>query len=409
MYYQSELHFLRDVFYKSNVNTTLSGMFEIEENLKEITYEHVFDRYYSITEALITLIKSMKPNTVYKLTDSFERKYICLLLPASDEPIVFFVGPYLSEEMSNQNYLMICEKNGIPPQKQQKINDYFYSLPIIDASSPLMTMFNTFCEILWKKPSFSIVDIVGKRKTPDLTISKSMQTSSTEEQFDMIKEMEKRYAYENRMIEAVSLGQVHAENQLFSAFSGNLFEKRVADPLRNSKNYCIIMNTLLRKAAERGGVHPIHLDRISSEYASKIENLSSVYENHELMSEMFRNYCKLVQKHSIKKYSLVVQNAILIIDSDLSADISPSTLAKRLDTSLGYLSSSFSKETGKTLSEYIREKRMNYAAHLLSTTDLQVQTVALHCGIMDAQYFSKLFKKSSGLSPNEYRAYAKKH
>lgn len=71
--------------------------------------------------------------------------------------------------------------------------------------------------------------------------------------------------------------------------------------------------------------------------------------------------------------------------------------------SAGYLSTVFSKETGKTVTEYIREKRMKHAAFLLSTTHLQIQTVALHCGIMDVQYFSKTFKKFMGKTPKEYR------
>jgi YesN/AraC family two-component response regulator len=60
-----------------------------------------------------------------------------------------------------------------------------------------------------------------------------------------------------------------------------------------------------------------------------------------------------------------------------------------------------------TVSEYIREKRINYAEHLLLTTHLQIQTVALHCGIMDVQYFSKIFKKQTGKTPKEFRNSAK--
>ena len=121
------------------------------------------------------------------------------------------------------------------------------------------------------------------------------------------------------------------------------------------------------------------------------------------MREMFHSYCRLVQKHSLKKYSLTVQKTILIIDGDLSADLSPHLLAESMGITLGYLSSVFKKETGKTISAYIRTRRMEYAEYLLRTTNLQIQTISLHCGIMDAQYFSKLFKAHNGLSPLEYR------
>ena len=121
------------------------------------------------------------------------------------------------------------------------------------------------------------------------------------------------------------------------------------------------------------------------------------------MRDMFRTYCRLVRKNSTNKYSLVVQKTVLLVDSDLSANLSLGTLAAVQDISPGYLSTVFKKETGKTVSQYIREKRINHAAHLLSTTHLQIQTVALHCGIMDVQYFSKIFKMQTGKTPKEYR------
>ena len=218
-----------------------------------------------------------------------------------------------------------------------------------------------------------------------------------------MKIMERRYAFENEMIRAVTLGHVHMENRLFSTFVGNPFEKRLPDLLRNAKNYCIIMNTLLRKAAEQGGVHPLQLDRVSSDFAAKIENMPSLSENANLMCNMFRTYCRLVRDHSLRQFSAVVKQTILMIDTDLSADLAPHRLAASQGISLGHLCSVFKKEMGKTLSEYIRERRIEYATYLLDTTDLQIQTVALHCGIMDVQYFSKLFKRERGISPTEHR------
>lgn len=163
------------------------------------------------------------------------------------------------------------------------------------------------------------------------------------------------------------------------------------------------MNTLCRKAAEKGGVHPMYLDRISSSFALRLEQMSSVQDAMPLMHDIFRSYCRLVRKHSMQSYSPVVQKAIMLVDSDLSANLTLSTLADSQSISPGYLSAVFRKETGRTVSEYIRERRMKHAAHLLVTTHLQVQTVALHCGIMDVQYFSKLFKKETGKTPREYR------
>jgi YesN/AraC family two-component response regulator len=186
-----------------------------------------------------------------------------------------------------------------------------------------------------------------------------------------------------------------------------MFEKRVADPIRNAKNYGIIMNTILRKAAEKGGVHPVHLDQMSSSFARKIEGITVLSESTSLMADMFRDYCRLVRKHSMQGYSPIVRKTVLMITADLSADLSLNALAEAQNVSPGYLATIFKKETAQTISEFIREKRIKHAMHLLSTTHLQIQSIAIHCGVMDVQYFSKIFKKAVGKTPKEYREHIK--
>ena len=215
--------------------------------------------------------------------------------------------------------------------------------------------------------------------------------------------MELRYSYENELMNAVSKGQTHKADILLQNFSTFSFEQRLSDPVRNAKNYCIIMNTLLRKAAEQGGVHPVYLDGTSSLCATKIEQLTSLEAISPLMSEMFRAYCRLVRNHSMEHFSPPVQKIITLIDSDLTANLTLRTLADMLNVSSSYLSTLFKKETGQTLTEYINGRRIKHAMHLLKTTRLQVQTVAQHCGIVDVQYFSKIFKRTTGMTPKEYR------
>lgn len=122
------------------------------------------------------------------------------------------------------------------------------------------------------------------------------------------------------------------------------------------------------------------------------------------MANMFRSYCKLVNKNSSKRYSKLVQQAVVVIEADPAAELNLHKIAEKLNVSNVYLSSMFKKETGKTITEYIREKRLSYAVYLLRSTNLQIQTIALRCGIVDVQYFSKLFKKHTGKTPTEFRA-----
>lgn len=401
MFYQSELQFLCDTLQKSRVSAFYTTVRTFHADAKGIGM--IGQRENTVPP----LPEELKHETIYALTDADDLCYLCLLLPEINEPTVLYIGPYLDAFPSHERLRVLGTSRSVSSAQQAHFEEYYTSIPVLLEGNPLFVMISTFCERIWRKLSFAIVDTNPRHSSPASPMSEPLSTDKLDDVLLNIQTIDRRYAFENDLLYAVENGQLHKESQLLSAFSENAFEKRLANSLRNAKNYCIIMNTLLRKAAENGGVHPVYLDRMSSAFAAKIESMSDLSENASLMREMFRSYCRLVRKHAIMQYSLIVQKTILLIDSDLSANLSLNSLADHQNISPGYLSALFKKETGKTVSEYIREKRMYHAAHLLSTTHLQIQTVALYCGIMDVQYFSKTFKKTMGKTPKEYREYSK--
>ena len=400
MFYESELQFLCNTFRKSHVQTAVVPTTAPAGSILDMNLMSLFGYLPDQNMPLYTFFEKAEPHTVYKSTNAFALAYLYFLLPGRAS--LLFIGPFINAPLSPRQVLELGEKNGVPPKKQPLLESYYADCPVIPDSSPLYVMLDTFCEQIFGH-AYATVDVEQERLSPASPIHTVTGGDSSDDILADMKAMEKRYSYENELMQAVTNGQIHKANQLFSSFSEQSFEKRVSDPLRNMKNYSIIMNTLLRKAAEQGGVHPIYLDRVSSSFAMRIEQLTSLAECGELMQEMFRSYCRLVRKHSMQDYSPIVQKAIIRIDSDLSANLTLHSLAADQEVSPGYLSTIFKKETGQTVTEYIRDKRLKHATHLLSTTHLQIQTVALHCGIMDVQYFSKLFKKQTGKTPKEYR------
>lgn len=340
------------------------------------------------------------PETVYKYRSESGISYIYFLLPREEDVSLLFIGPYLAAAMPRERIMEVTERIGVSPKLLRYVQEYYDGIPVLSEGSPLLLMLNVFCERVWGRPGFAITDVSTEEGNEPLPIT----TDGADADVMMkMRAMEQRYAFENELIEAVAHGQLHKEAQLTAAFSSEAFESRLADPVRNAKNYCIIMNTLLRKAAERGGVHPLHIDRLSSELAARIERMTDISENGELMLSIFRSYCRLVRSHATADLSPIVREAVLIIDSDPSGELTLSGIAHILNVSQGYLSAAFSREMGKSLSAYVRGRRIAYAAHLLDTTGLQIQTVALHSGIEDVQYFSKLFKREMGVTPKEYR------
>ncbi len=343
----------------------------------------------------------LEKKTVYRLSDKFNTSYIFFSL-SEDDDITLFIGPFHQTSLDREQILAMIEQANIPATLTQDVEKYYSSILYFPTDSHIFTMIDVFCETLWKVNKVSVKEVNSASDESTDWYADSSPTTPDIMSWK-IKMTEERYRLENKMLAAVTKGDADKLKGMTAMFSAHNLEQRLSDNLRNTKNYTIIMNTLLRKAAENGGVHPIYIDKTSSRFAAKIENLRGVEQAGELMIEMINGYCKLVKKHSTKSYSLPVQKAITVIEYDLTADLSLAGIAKMLDINPSYLSTIFKKETGQTLTEYVNRKRMETAMKLLETTRLQVQTVAQQCGILDVHYFSKMFKKYTGVTPKMYR------
>ncbi|NLK03800.1 MAG: helix-turn-helix transcriptional regulator, partial [Clostridiales bacterium] len=73
-----------------------------------------------------------------------------------------------------------------------------------------------------------------------------------------------------------------------------------------------------------------------------------------------------------------------------------------ISTSKPLASSLFKKEMGITITNFINQKKVRFAIMLLNKTDTQIQDIASQVGILDVNYFIKVFKKIIGMTPKEY-------
>ncbi len=68
-----------------------------------------------------------------------------------------------------------------------------------------------------------------------------------------------------------------------------------------------------------------------------------------------------------------------------------------------YLSRIFKQSLGITMTDYLKNIRLNYAELYLQTTNLSLEQIAEEVGIFSVSYLIKIFKKKHDISPNQYR------
>ncbi len=401
MFYENELRFLQKTLQKCHISSMVIDPGAPFDTYADQTLQQLV-RNKRFSNSLYDMVPDLKIGTIYRLLDVFLCRYIFMKLPYTSHDSVLLIGPYLTNGVTEQQILEQGERMGVPTGGIRDLKLFYCSVPVVHDEHHLFALVNTYAENIFNgEDNFDNVDLYFNHSSsflPELAQSKTVAS----EEFDA-KMMESRYNFERELINAVSQGNAHKAELMTASFSNLAFENRTSDQLRNLKNYCIIMNTLMRKAAEKGRVHPIHLDRVSSEFARRIEGIHIVSRVTDFMLEMMRTYCRLVKRYSMQSYSPLVQKAMIYIENDLTADLTLRTVAAKFNVRPGYLSGLFKKDTGLPFTAFVNGRRIALARHLLKTTNLQVQTIVQHCGILDFHYFCRLFKKLVGFTPTEYR------
>lgn len=343
-------------------------------------------------------------HTIYDITDAFAWRYHLLRL--SDENEFLLIGPYLREHVSDEAIMSMMERMGIPPSYLPLVHSYYRRVIICPSESMLLASIANLAQALWGSPdAFSIrrksMELLDVYQPDDDSFLSTLPESFNRERIELT------YRTEEELLYAISRGKTRRAHEILSRFSLSDMEKRSAVPLRNFKNYLIVLNTLMRKAVQQGGVHPIYIDRTSSAIAHRIEQCASLDEGYRMMEDMIHKYCLLVKNHNMNHYSQPVQQVILQIDADLSGDLTLQAHARRLNINASYLSALFKRETGSTLTDYVNQRRIDFAIYLLNATNMQIQTIAQHCGMPDVNYFTRVFKRIIGITPSQYRCHTR--
>lgn len=412
MDYQKELLFTAKILQNFRLETRYITKETANQSsaTRSMGLQHLLN-YEFDDNTLFNLVQNQcHPNTIYRIKTPLLSNFFLFQLPNTQEPTYVYIGPYTLTSISQQDIYSLAEQYHVAPGNLTQLEQYFMDLPLISDENNLLTLLYTLGEYLWDDAdNFTVREDFDMPSYIPEAILPIPDVESPEDALLSIQILEQRYDIEQKLIQAVANGQLHKAELYLSQMSSQQYERRSDNPLRDLKNYAIIMNTLLRKAIETAAVHPTHIHAISSQYAKKIELLTSQAAFLALTKEMVRKYCLLVKNHSLKGYSMLVRKVITNVIYDLTADLSLKVQAKELNVNPSYLSTLFKKETGQTLTEFVNRKRIEHAILLLNSTDMQIQVVAQYCGIPDVNYFTKTFKKIVGKTPKEYREMITKH
>lgn len=117
------------------------------------------------------------------------------------------------------------------------------------------------------------------------------------------------------------------------------------------------------------------------------------------ISELLERYSENVKLAETKPIRLAKQ----YINDNYNLALSLESISAQIGFNPAYFSTLFKKETGKNFMEYVMEIRVQNAKNFLASTNKTLVDISTEVGYSDFKYFSKVFKRITGLTPSEYR------
>lgn len=207
---------------------------------------------------------------------------------------------------------------------------------------------------------------------------------------------------ERELLGKVRVGDRAGARGILNDLMGHIFY-RTAGNLDVMKARILELVIMISRAAVEGGASLEKLFGLNYNFIAELSGLM-VYEDICLwVVRMLDAFMDTVYETRNIKNARFLGDALEYIRAHYVTNLTLEEVAQQIHISPFYLSHLFKEELDITFIEYLTRVRIEEARRLLTQTNSSVQDIALQVGYEDPSYFSKVFKKLTGITPNRYR------
>ncbi|MEX0322607.1 MAG: helix-turn-helix domain-containing protein [Puniceicoccaceae bacterium] len=167
---------------------------------------------------------------------------------------------------------------------------------------------------------------------------------------------------------------------------------------------CILeLVVMMSRAAVEAGANPSVL--LGNNYRF-ITDLAAITDEEDLAAwvrDMLEALISSIQKSEAYPHFMVLNKALAYMETHLHEPIKRDEVAKHVGMSPSHFSKIMMDRLGRSFSELLNQYRINRAKQLIATTDYNLTAVAMECGFFDQSHFSRTFRKSTGMTPKDFR------
>lgn len=307
------------------------------------------------------------------------------------------LGPAISVHNLEEQTIQLIHAQKACPYTPDSLRHWLRKLPDLTVQQ-FLTNFNFLHEILTHSRYAYSKAVSYSESYTDFSTSHTEQFSP--EQLPSI--------IENEMVSFVEYGNTQALTERIQSI-GNLsfFPSYTMNTMRTMRNIFIVSMSLCSRAAIRGGMDYMRALNASNEYMNHIERLFSYPDiENELFNMMFYYADEVAKVHAIPLNSPLIRRVSNYVQIHLNEKITAGEIAESLDISPSYLCHHFHDQTGQKLTDYIISTKIREARRLLQYSEFTLKEISSQLGFSSQQYFQNVFKKETGMTPNEFRTNA---
>ncbi|MBD5094637.1 MAG: helix-turn-helix domain-containing protein [Subdoligranulum sp.] len=176
------------------------------------------------------------------------------------------------------------------------------------------------------------------------------------------------------------------------------------DPLINLKYHHVISTAIITRVCVDAGMSMEQAFRLSDFYILKLDNAGSMQAVERIHDQMVMDFTGKMQRLSKKpETSKPVAECMEYIYANIQKRVTVEDLAAFTGLSPSHLSRLFKKEIGISVSDYIREKKVEKAQELLQYSDFSLIKIATDLAFSSQSHFTQVFHDFTGMTPKKYR------
>lgn len=323
--------------------------------------------------------------------------YTLLFYLSADKNSDFIsVGPFRAEEFSSDYFDNLIRDLKLPKSKLLILKNFYENLPFV----PLASILNVSKDIITHfYPEFDTISPVFVRYSPDnraLHINHEILQKYSIDYSELFQQSLLQF------LDVLKTGELSlAQKALNKLIRETNF--LTSQNVTECKSQLYTFNDSCQLVLLMTNIHPARILTVSTSVHFDIGNTNNKEVLLAMPYEISRKYCLLVKNNSFPNCSKTTRAVISYIQLHLDEPLSLSLLASHFKKNPTSLSNAFHKEVGICLTDFIQETRINEAIRYFNTTDMSVSEVSLAVGYSDFAYFSRIFRRQTGLSPREYR------